>query len=202
MFQCQLTSYFCKIMSKTSQNRVIRYTSLLLLFVIQLLFLLAIFKENNSTIGLSFFIVIISFLLLYSFFRSPIHHNKLTFEKIYIAVWVPIGAVGCYFLHNHFGLGSVFAASIVGLAGALIPYLNKKSNYLSHIPPAIYCGSFVGMSGPKVAGDIYFILAASICTAVLLIISKSLLNGIGGKLGTLAFAGVAITYLILFLFSR
>ena len=106
------------------------------------------------------------------------------------------------YVRTHFGLGSVFAASIVGLAGALIPYLNKKSNYLSHIPPAIYCGSFVGMSGPKVAGDIYFILAASICTAVLLIISKSLLNGIGGKLGTLAFAGVAITYLILFLFSR
>lgn len=189
-------------MSKISSNRVIRYSSLLMLFIIQLLFLLAIFKENNSTITLSLFIILISFLLLFSFFRSPIHHNKLTYEKVYIAAWVPIGAVSCYLLNHHFGLGSVFSASLVGLAGALIPYLNKKSDYLPHLPAAIYCGSFVGMSHTKVAHDIYFILAASICTAVLLIISKSLLNGIGGKLGTLAFAGVAITYLILFLFSR
>lgn len=189
-------------MSKISSNRVIRYSSLVMLFIIQLLFLLAIFKENNSTIALSFFIVLISFLLLFSFFKSPVHHNKLAYEKVYIAVWVPIGAVSCYFLIHRFGLSSVFSASLVGLAGALIPYLNKKSDYLSHLPPAIYCGSFVGMSNTRVAHDIYFILAASICTAVLLIISKSLLNGVGGKLGTLAFAGVAITYLILFLFSR
>lgn len=189
-------------MSKTSSNRVIRYTSLLLLFVIQLLFLLAIFKENNSTIALSFFIILISFLLLFSFFKSPVHHNKLAFEKVYIAIWVPIGAISCYFLNHAFGLGSVLSASLVGLIGALIPYLNKKSNYLPHLPPAIYCGAFVGMSNTKVAHDVYFILAASICTAILLIISKSLLNGIGGKLGTLAFAGVTITYLILFLFSR
>lgn len=189
-------------MSKISSHNVIRYTSLLLLFVIQLLFLLAIFKENNSTFALSFFIVLISFLLLFSFFKAPIHHNRLTFEKIYVAIWVPIGAVSCYLINQQFGLGAVLSASLVGLAGALIPYLNKKSNYLSHLPPAIYCGAFVGMSNTKIAHDIYFILAASICTAVLLIISKSLLNGIGGKLGTLAFAGVAITYLVLFLFSR
>ncbi|UIR56932.1 hypothetical protein LZQ00_03735 [Sphingobacterium sp. SRCM116780] len=185
-----------------SSNRVIRYTSILLLFVIQLLFLFAIFKENSSSIVLPFFIVLISFLLLFSFFRSPIHHNKLAFEKVYIAVWVPIGAVSSYLLNHHLGLGAVFSASLVGLMGALIPYLNKKSTYLSHLPAAIYCGSFIGMSSTKVAHDIYFIIAASICTAVLLIISKSLLNGVGGKLGTLAFAGVAITYLILFLFSH
>lgn len=184
-----------------SSNRIIRYVSIFLLFIIQALFLLAILKENRSTFILPSFIVLISLFLFFSFIKSPIHHNRFTFEKISIAIWVPIGAISSYFLNHHLALGSVFAASTVGLIAALLPYLNKKSNYLSQMPTAIYCGAFIGMSSTKVAHDLYFIIAASTCTAILLIVSKSLLHGIGGKLGTLAFAGVAITYLVLFLFS-
>jgi hypothetical protein len=52
-----------------------------------------------------------------------------------------------------------------------------------------------------VAHGFSFILAASIFTAIFLIVSKSLLNGVGGKLGTLAFLGVSLTYLLLYIFK-
>jgi hypothetical protein len=57
------------------------------------------------------------------------------------------------------------------------------------------------MSNAQVAHGFSFILAASIFTAIFLIVSKSLLNGVGGKLGTLAFLGVSLTYLLLYIFK-
>ncbi|MGJ1430547.1 hypothetical protein ACR79M_02755 [Sphingobacterium spiritivorum] len=180
-------------------HRLLRFFLIGLLFIIQLLFLLAIFRENMQSPWVSVFIIAISILILVSYIRAPIHHDKHLYDHILVSIGVPLGAISCYYLHTHFHLGTVFSAGIIGTAGSFVPILNKRSAYLQQLPAAIYCGAFVGMSSEGIANGFTFILAASICTAVLLVVSKSLFSGIGGKLGTLAFLGVSITYLIIFL---
>lgn len=178
-----------------------RILSICLLFVIQALFLVAIFVENtNSYIVLSF-IGLLSLFILYSYLKSPIHHHIHEYESIKIAAWVPVGAIISYYSNQIFGLGPVMGAALTGTLASFIPNINKKSSYLPHLPAAIYCGAFVGMSSSQVAHGFSFILTAGVFTAVFLVISKSLLNGVGGKLGTLAFLGVSLTYLLLYLFK-
>lgn len=176
-----------------------RILSIGLLFVIQALFLVAIFVENTHSYIILFFIGLISLFILYSYLRSPLHHHAHEYESIKIAAWVPLGAMSCYYLNQIFGLGPVLGAALTGTVASFIPNINKNSRYLPHLPAAIYCGAFVGMSNAQVAHGFYFILTASIFTAILLVVSKSLLDGVGGKLGTLAFLGVSLTYLLLYL---
>lgn len=178
----------------------IRYSSIFLLFVIQVLFLLAIFKEHTHSYLILIFIATLIIFVLYTYLKKPIHLSDHAYESITVALWVPLGAICSFYLHNNLGLNSVLGASITGTVASFIPNLKKHSNYLQKIPAAVYCGAFVGMCSNSVANGFLFILVASFFTAVFLIISKSILHGIGGKLGTLAFLGVAITYLLMFLF--
>ncbi|WP_270086997.1 hypothetical protein [Sphingobacterium sp. SYP-B4668] len=180
-------------------HQILRYTLIGLLFIIQILFLLAIFEEHMQSPWIALFIIALSILILLSYIKAPIHHDKHLYDHIWVAAGVPVGALLCYYLHTQHNLGTVLSAGIVGTLASFLPSINKRSDYLSQIPAAIYCGAFVGMSSGGVASGFSFILAASICTAVLLIVSKSLFSGIGGKLGTLAFLGVSLTYLIIFL---
>ena len=84
----------------------------------------------------------------------------------------------------------------------MLPWFNPNSKLLKEAPAAAYCGSFVGMSSPNVAGNMLFILFAGFVAGVLLVFSKNIFQGYGGKLGTIAFGGVALTYLVVFLFFR
>ena len=65
-----------------------------------------------------------------------------------------------------------------------------------------YCGAFIGMTSLSIAYSFYFVLAASFFAGVLLLVSKSLFNGLGGKLGTVAFTAVTITSFIFFLLFK
>ena len=64
------------------------------------------------------------------------------------------------------------------------------------MPPAIYCGVFVGMSSAVIVPSVGFILAAGILAGVIYILSKNIFLGMGGKLGTMAFGGVLLVSLI------
>jgi uncharacterized membrane protein YeiH len=179
----------------------IRYTCIFLLFFIQVLFLLAIFKERSNSYLIVIFIASILVFVLYTYLKKPIHLTEHSYESISVALWVPVGAVCSYYLNHNLGLNSVLGASITGTVASFIPVLKKESAYLQKLPASIYCGAFVGMSSNHVANSFSFVLTASVFTGVFLVVSKSILHGIGGKLGTLAFLGVAITYLLLFLFK-
>ncbi|MFZ4863316.1 hypothetical protein ACL9RF_14155 [Sphingobacterium sp. Mn56C] len=177
-----------------------RYGTIVLLFLIQIFFLLAIFKENTNSYLVLVFIISVVLLTLYTYrWSTDLHHDVHEFESYKIAAWVPVGAVCSYYLNQRLGLGPVLGASIVGTVASFIPQLHKKSDYLINLPTPLYCGAFIGMSSTRVASDFTFVLVASFFTAVLLIVSKSLLKGVGGKLGTLAFLGVAITYFLIYL---
>ncbi|WP_288251367.1 hypothetical protein [uncultured Flavobacterium sp.] len=140
-------------------------------------------------------------LILVSYLRGQIHHYDHQYEHILVVSWIPVGAVSSFYLNHYLGLGPVISAAAIGTLGSFIPEINKGSDYLKQVPAVMYCGGFIGMSSTRVAPDIFFILAASFFTAVLILVSKSLFSGVGGKLGTLAFTGVVITSFIYYLIS-
>ena len=146
--------------------------------------------------------ILIAVMLLIVYLKAPLHHHEHDTDDLLVAIWVPIGAVVCYLLSAVLKLGPVIGAGITGTIGSYLPSFNKKSTYLKRIPVAIYCGAFVGMSGPGIASSIWFVLAAGLLTGVLLLWSKNLFLGVGGKLGTLAFISVSIVSLILYFLHK
>jgi hypothetical protein len=179
-----------------------RWVSVTLIGVIQALFLFMIFKENQHSDWISILIVLISLLLLIAHVKAPLHHEDHVYEHIWVAIWIPVGAVAAYYINNNLHLGAVIAAGLVGTLASILPEFNKKSGYLKQLPAAIYCGAFIGMSSPRVANGVLFVIAASVFAGILLVLSKSLFHGMGGKLGLIAFAGVVIASFVLFLFSN
>lgn len=161
--------------------------------------LYTILSENTGSVWLLLSVGVIAVLVLIGYAKLPLHHSEHLFEDILVALWVPVGAILTFILNVYAGLGPVLAASGFGLAVSFIPTIKPHSTYLKELPPALYCGAFVGMCGTNVASSLWFIGIAGVVTAVFLVLSKSLFTGVGGKLGTLAFGGVAITSFIFFL---
>lgn len=183
-------------------RKKIRTFTIALTLIIQLLFLSAIFIEKLQNIYTPFIIIVLSLLVLVSYVKVPIHHRTNLHEHVLIVLWIPAGALTCYFLNNIYHLGPVISAGIVGTLASLIPLLNRKSTYLKQLPATFYCGAFIGMTNITIASSVYFVLAASFFAGVLLLVSKSLFNGLGGKLGTVAFTAVTITSFIFFLLFK
>ncbi len=179
-------------------NKVIYNSMTIIVLFIQLTILILIatsnYKENNFIAILSIFIITIILILGHKYL--DLHHDEHSFDKISVVIWAPIGALFCYLLHVNTSLGSVLSAGVIGTLASFIPHLNKQSIYLKQLPTAIYCGVFVGMSSQEITPSIGFILAAGILAGVFLSFSKNIYIGIGGKLGTMAFLGVLIVYIV------
>lgn len=183
-------------------RKKVRTFIILLTLLIQLLFLFAIFIEKFQSIYTPIIIIVLSLLVLVSYVKAPIHHRTNLYEHRLIVIWIPAGALICYSLNHICHLGPVISAGIVGTAASFIPSINKNSTYLKQLPGMFYCGAFIGMTSLSIAYSFYFVLAASFFAGVLLLVSKSLFNGLGGKLGTVAFTAVTITSFIFFLLFK
>lgn len=179
--------------------KTIRTVFVIFLLIIQAFFLYAIFKESKQSLAIAGLMTALCVLVLITTVKGKIHHEDHAYEHILVVLWIPIGALTCFYLNHFLKLGPVISAATVGSAASFIPVINKQSNYLRQLPAAIYCGAFIGMSSTGVAPNILFIMTASFFTAILLILSRNLFAGVGGKLGTLAFAGVVITSFIYFI---
>lgn len=174
----------------------------LLLILLQASFLLAILLEKFNIIPILVFVVSISILMFIAYTKVPMHDNKHLKEDFFAVLFVMLGATVTHYLNVHAALGPVIAAGAVGTAASFVPLLNKKGRLLQEVPAAAYCGAFVGMSSQNVAGNFLFILFASFVAGMLLVFSKNIFHGFGGKLGTVAFGGVALTYLLIFIFLK
>lgn len=177
-------------------KKIIRYGIILALFIVQLLFLSLIFREIHNNYIASIFILSLIVLLFYTYLKHLDHEQDGEYESFKVAIWVPIGALSTYYLSNSFQLPPVLAGSSIGILASFLPNIRKQSTFLEQVPAAIYCGAFVGMSSHVLAKDGFFVLTASVFTAVFLMVSKTVMQGVGGKFGTLAFVGVVITYLL------
>ncbi|GAA4326716.1 hypothetical protein GCM10023164_28910 [Christiangramia aestuarii] len=127
--------------------------------------------------------------------------SELKFEDLILVIFTGIGALVTYWLNVSLDIGVVLAAGITGLFSSFLPFINRRSDILRELPVAVYCGAFAGMTSPLVAGGYGFIMAAGLFSGLLLVISKSTLNGFGGKLGSIAFGGVCLVSLLIYLAS-
>ncbi|WP_417872050.1 hypothetical protein [Winogradskyella sp.] len=153
--------------------------------------------ETNLSFVLAAILIILT--MAFGYKHLDLHHKDFAYEKLSYVLWVPVGAVLCYVLNVTCGLGSILALGIVGTCASFLPALNKDSLYLKQIPISIYCGAFVGMSSIETSPSILFVFAAGCLAGLLLMISKNLYLGVGGKLGTMAFGGVISSSLIYWL---
>lgn len=160
---------------------------------IQLLFILTMANDRTSSIYLQITFVL---LLIWTYRKTKgLHQSEFTLDDLSILIWIPIGALSSFYLNQKLGLGAVLAGSIVGFTASFLPSL-FKSNYWKQVPAACYCGAFIGMTSPTVSSEYGFIITASLFAIFFYWISKSILIGIGGKLGTVAFIGVILASLI------
>jgi hypothetical protein len=179
-----------------------RLVSICLIILIQVLFLFMIFKEHQHLNFISTAIVVLSLIILIAHIKLPLHHYDHVYEHVLVAVWIPIGAAAAYYINNGLHLGAVIAAGTVGTLSSILPEFNKRSVYLKQLPPAIYCGAFIGMSSLRIANGFLFVLVAGLFAGIGLVLSKSLFFGMGGKLGLIAFAGVVMATFLLFVLSN
>jgi hypothetical protein len=99
---------------------------------------------------------------------------------------IVIGAIATFYLAKS-GMSAVLASSLVGIAGSLL---------FKRYEIELFTGSFVGMSSIILFTDVGVVLAALIASLVYLM-GKNVFVGIGGKLGTSAFAGTLSVALLL-----
>ena len=184
-----------------SWNKTARNVFIIFLLIIQAIFVFAIFNDSAESPVIAALIIILCILVLITYLKGEIHHEDHAYEHVFVALWIPAGALTSFYLNHLLKLGPVLSAATVGTLASYLPHIKKSSHYLRQLPAAIYCGAFIGMSSTGVAPDFLFIITASFFTAVLLILSKNLFAGVGGKLGTLAFAGVVITSFLYFLIA-
>ena len=113
-------------------------------------------------------------------------------------VFAILGGLVTFLLQDQFELSAVLSAGIVGLFGGILPkFIDRPLTKIA--PPAIYCGAFVGMTPPVLAGNYLFILLASFFAGIILILTRENFNGYAGKLGSIAFAGVSLVSLLTYM---
>ncbi len=167
----------------------------LLMVFFQVIFIAVTFFEGLKNVALLLFLSFsIAFLTLgyFHLLREKSFHKNNILSKYYLFLGNIIGAVATYYIGLELGLGKVVSAGLVGSLGALIPILthNKRHEELSG---AIYCGAFVGMSSSLILDNLFLVSVAGLLSGIVYVASKNVLNGIGGKMGTIAFISVATT---------
>jgi len=113
--------------------------------------------------------------------KYGINKSLISFFAVCLANWMTL------ILYNSLGISAVIASALVGLAGGML---------FPAYSVAIFCGSFVGMSSQAILADIPTVLLSSMIAGAVYVMSEYSLNGIGGKLGTIAFIGSSMTAII------
>ncbi|WP_448516758.1 hypothetical protein [Pseudothermotoga sp.] len=106
--------------------------------------------------------------------------NSTQLKNLSIVLYVVAAALLTFTLSVNFGLGPVVAAGPVGVFAGV---------FFRHHEVPIYCGAFVGMVSENLLPSHWHVLLAASIAAVVFLISKSVFNGFGGKLGTIALIG-------------
>ncbi len=110
----------------------------------------------------------------------------LNIENLKIFAAVFLGAVITYALSIYAGLGSVLASGIVGVVAAV---------FFKKYAAPVFCGSFAGMSSALLLNQ-WELLIAAVLAGIIYVMAKNVLNGFGGKFGTIAFTACLLAALI------
>lgn len=134
--------------------------------------------------GIILVLFIIGIIFISSQVKSSNSHRIIIKDLDF--VFAALGVVITYELTLLFSVSTVITSTAVGILGYL---LFKKYSM------AIYCGSFAGMTSSLILNHYEIIVLAILCAFVYLFI-KTILNGYGGRLGTIAFVSTTIVVIL------
>ena len=105
-----------------------------------------------------------------------------------------LGCLGCYLLHTKLGMSPILSSSLLGFIITFI-HLPKRLNHTT-LQIVFYTGTFAGMSSPPLIYGPLEVLGVSIIGTVIFIFLKPHFQGIGGKMGLIAFLSMVSCLLL------
>lgn len=179
--------------------RLRSFLSFWILPIIHVAFLIPVFIHHRMNLGMLIFLIFSGLAILYAYFRAfKSTKEEISATSLIIPIAVISGAVLTYYMSIDLKLGPVLATGISGLIGVYLPCVFRHE-WLRAIPAPFYCGAFVGMCSPFIATGYPYLLLAGAFSGVIYLLIIDHFNGVGGKLGSIAFAGVALVSLISYL---
>lgn len=136
--------------------------------------------------------------LAYRLSHHSIHKTiYFTLNDLVILISCTVGALATFFAINISEFPAVLVLSGLTLMVSIIKRFIKSQLFI-YSDFAFYAGAFVGGSTQDIAGamDYGFIGFAGLLTGILYVLSKNVLVGVGGRLGSFAFISVYIVYAI------
>lgn len=114
-------------------------------------------------------------------------------NKIYILLCSVIGATLTWYMNHKIGYGAIVSNGLIGvIAAILLP---------ADLAGVTYTASFVGMSSLAILPSILAVLLGGLVIGIIIIFTKEIYSGVGGKGGTTAAAATLITKTIVGFFS-
>lgn len=103
------------------------------------------------------------------------------------------GCMGCHLLRTELSTGTVTAAALTGLAGSFLPLPERTDK--NFVRAAIYSGAFAAMGATTATDTPAGILVVSLAGSLIFLTVSPFFQGLGGKLGMIAFATTALVLL-------
>ncbi|MGD9761947.1 MAG: hypothetical protein AB7U52_05930 [Candidatus Izemoplasmatales bacterium] len=151
-------------------------------------FLTVIFSTNNLytyLLGGALFVLLTVGLIFVGKSLTKDSMPKVSLKN-FDFVFAFVGVILTYELSNLVSLSPVFSSAFIGVIGYL--FFRKHS-------VALYCGSFAGMVSPQIF-NFYEVIVLGLICAIIYLLAKTILDGFGGRLGTIAFVSTTIATLI------
>ncbi|MDN3593517.1 hypothetical protein [Zunongwangia endophytica] len=180
-------------------NKILKAIAFFLFIGCHLAFLTSVLFEKVNNLWLILGVLCSSLFITYAYYHKSIQEEEHFLEDLQDIVYVSLGGLITYFISTDLEFGAVIAAGFTGTVASYLPSISKSSEWLKRTPVPLYCGAFVGMTAPSVSSGYSFIIFSCFLTGVLFISAKNVFNGFGGKLGTIAFGGVALSSLLIYL---
>ncbi|MDN6540302.1 MAG: hypothetical protein L0K68_03480 [Tetragenococcus koreensis] len=133
------------------------------------------------------------------FINQSFHFVEPLSFRMYIYVFLTVILAGVSTFTIHTMINRVDVVSASALIGLLVAFFSSDSSHV--IVFAAFCGTFTGMTSKELFTNKSDIIIASFLTAFLFVFSFSLFEGVGGKLGSLAFIASISTGGLKHLFS-
>ncbi len=103
-----------------------------------------------------------------------------------------LGCVGCFALRSY-GLSSISASAGLGLFATVLPSIQGVDRRRIHA--TVYAGTFAGMGSLELYQEPTLLAALVMLGALVYWFARPSFIGIGGKLGTIAFAASLLLFL-------
>ncbi len=147
------------------------------------------FLESQYIAGVIILLMVAGMIFSFSVEAMRIRKSKVSYNKhskqFFVFISVVVGGVLTYSVSAFLETGPVVSAGLIGILSAM---------FVKNYSVPLYCGAFVGMVCCQLF-TLQMTIAASVIAGLVFVASEGVLDGYGGRLGTIAFIGAVVTVL-------